>query len=71
MPQLQRAQHQPLKSSPSTQIKRLSIQRHLIYLVRDSSSGATGGTHGCNRAQKVDSCPSQSIFYGIEDWQSD
>ena len=44
MPQVQWEQHQPVKSSPSTQIKRLFIHPYLFACVCDLSSGATGGT---------------------------
>ena len=43
MPQLQWEQHQPLKSSPSIQIKRLSIHHYLIYsCVREFELGRGG-----------------------------
>src|SRR5438552_3982214 len=46
MPQVQWEQHQPVKSSPSTQIKRLFI--HLPFAcVWDSSSVAARATHQC------------------------
>jgi hypothetical protein len=63
MSQGQWEQHQPVKSSPSTLIKRLFIHPYLSFAsVRDSSSGATGGTTSIERARKVNSCPSPRVI---------
>jgi len=62
MSQGQWEQHQPVKSSPSTRIKRLFIHLYLLLCVWDSSSGATGGTTSIERARKVNSCPSPRVI---------
>jgi len=65
MPHVQPAQHQPLKSSPSTQIKRFFIHLPLrAFWILDSSSGAAGRKTSMHRARKVNSCQPENIFYG-------
>src|SRR5712692_6577845 len=74
MPQGQREQHQPVKSSPSTHIMRLLIHplpMRALGLEQALPLGATGGTQKSGRARKVNSCPSpQTISHGFTDRQS-
>ena len=74
MPQGQREQHQPVKSSPSTNIMRLLIHplpMRALGLEQALPLGATGGTQKSGRARKVNSCPSpQTISHGFTDRQS-
>ena len=64
MPQVQWEQHQPVKSSPSTQIKRLFM--HLPFAcVWEFELGHGGWNTSMHRAWKVNSCPPENIFYGI------
>src|SRR6266480_6782617 len=51
MPHGQSGQHQPVKSSPSTQINRLFIHLPRLWLHWDLSSGGEGGTHQSERAE--------------------
>src|SRR5438132_9833299 len=51
MPHGQSGQHQPVKSSPSTQINRLFIHLPRLWLRWDLSSAARGGTHQCASAE--------------------
>jgi hypothetical protein len=64
-------QHQPVKSSPSIQIKRLFIHHHLSLFVRSGFGLGRGGRNTTtDRARKVNSCPPQSIFHGFAIGQS-
>src|SRR5438128_2322808 len=65
MPQVQWEQHQPVKSSPSTQIKRLFIQLYLFLACLGFELGRGGAEHIIDRARKVNSCPPESIFHGF------
>ena len=61
MPHVQREQHQPLKSSPSTQIKRLFIHR---LCVRFGFELGYGGAEDINASsEKGNSCLPENIFY--------
>src|SRR5438552_8069823 len=71
MPHVQWEQHQPVKSSPSTQIKRLFIHLPFVRAFWDSCSDAAGRNTSTDRARKVDSCPPENIFHGIAIGQSD
>jgi hypothetical protein len=61
MPHVQREQHQPLKSSPSTRIKRLFI--HLPLRAFGILAWARrGGRHHASSAE-VNSCPPENILH--------
>jgi hypothetical protein len=65
MSQGQWEQHQPVKSSPSTLIKRLFIQPYLCVRL-GFELGRDGWNNINKRARKVNSCPSPKIiFHGI------
>jgi hypothetical protein len=64
MPQVQWEQHQPVKSSPSTQIKRLLI--HLPLRLWNFGRGRGGGIQQRVERRKVNSCPPESIVHGFE-----